>query len=251
MKFIKSIFIIFFSISLICSAQETPNTTPKKRPDFVLVFTKTEGYRHESISTGVKALRELGRKNNFIVIRTESSEDFTERNLKNYQLVVFLSTTGDVLDAEEEKAFENYINGGGSFLGIHAAADTEYDWNWYGKLVGGYFESHPNNPNVIQASVQLVDGTHSSTKHLPETWVRNDEWYNYKNLNSEVNVTLNLDESSYVGGTNGAQHPIAWHHQVGAGRAYYSGGGHTNESYAENNFIQHLLGAIEWCLNRS
>lgn len=251
MKFIKSIFIIFFSFSLISSAQETPNTTSKKRPDFVLVFTKTEGYRHESISTGVKALRELGRKNNFIVIRTESSEDFTERNLKNYQLVVFLSTTGNVLDAEEEKAFENYINGGGSFLGIHAAADTEYDWNWYGKLVGGYFESHPNNPNVIKATVQLVDATHSSTKHLPETWVRHDEWYNYKNLNSEVNVTLNLDESSYVGGTNGDQHPIAWYHQVGEGRAYYSGGGHTNESYSESNFIQHLLGAIEWCLNRS
>lgn len=250
MKFIKSIFIIFFSVSMFSFSQENLDTAPKKRPDFVLVFTKTEGYRHESISTGVKALRELGRQNNFIVIRTESPEDFTDQNLKNYQLVVFLSTTGDVLDAEEEKAFENYINGGGSFLGIHAASDTEYEWDWYGKLVGGYFESHPNNPNVLEATVQRIDKTHISTKHLPDSWVRNDEWYNYKNLNPAMTIALNLDESSYKGGTNGKSHPIAWYHEVGQGRAYYSGGGHTNESYKEANFIQHILGAIEWCLNR-
>lgn len=251
MKFIKSIFIIFFSVSMFSFSQENLDAAPKKRPDFVLVFTKTEGYRHESISTGVKALRELGRQNNFIVIRTESPEDFTNQNLKNYQLVVFLSTTGDVLDAEEEKAFENYINTGGSFLGIHAASDTEYEWDWYGKLVGGYFESHPNNPNVLKATVQRIDTTHISTKHLPDSWVRNDEWYNYKNLNPSMTVALNLDENTYKGGTNGKNHPIAWYHEVGQGRAYYSGGGHTNESFSEPNFKQHLLGSVLWCLRRN
>ncbi len=250
MQSIKFIFILFFSISMFSHAQENTDTLQRKRPDFVLVFTKTEGYRHESITTGVKALRELGRENNFIVIRTESSEDFTERNLKNYQLVVFLSTTGDVLDNDEEKAFENYIESGGSYLGIHAAADTEYDWSWYGKLVGGYFESHPNDPNVRKANVLRIDKEHISSSHLPDSWSRNDEWYNYKNLNPNMNVVLNLDESSYKGGTNGENHPIAWFHEVKAGRAYYSGGGHTNESFSEPNFRKHLLGAVLWCLKR-
>lgn len=250
MQFINSILLTIFLVSISTSAQEQVDTTPKKRPDFVLVFTKTEGFRHESIATGVKTLRELGRENNFIVIRTESSEDFTERNLNNYKLVVFLSTTGDVLDAEEEKAFENYINGGGGFLGIHAASDTEYEWDWYGKLVGAYFNGHPNNPNVLKATVQRIDREHISTKHLPDNWVRNDEWYNYKNLNPAMTVALNLDESTYKGGTNGENHPIAWYHEVGKGRAYYTGGGHTNESFAEPNFVKHLLGAVKWCLKR-
>ncbi len=251
MQFIKSIFIIFFSVSMFSFGQESTEDTSSKRPDFVLVFTKTKGYRHESIATGVKALRELGRQNNFIVIRTESAEDFTERNLKNYGLVVFLSTTGDVLDDEEQNAFENYIKSGGSYLGIHAAADTEYDWSWYGSLVGGYFESHPSNSNVRKATIQRVDKEHISTEHLSDSWVRTDEWYNYKNLNPNTTVLLNLDESTYEGGTNGENHPIAWYHQVGNGRAFYTGGGHTNESYSEPEFRQHLLGAIKWCLKRS
>ncbi len=249
MKFIKSIAITFFCISLTLSAQEDP-VPVRKRPDFVLVFTKTEGYRHNSITAGVKVLRELGRENNFIVIRTESSEDFTERNLKNYGLVVFLSTTGDVLDNDEQQAFENYIKGGGSYLGIHAAADTEFDWAWYGQLVGGYFTSHPNDPNVRKATVQRVVKDHPSTKHLPDAWTRNDEWYNYKNLNANVTVLLNLEEASYEGGTNGENHPIAWAHEFDGGRAYYTGGGHTNQSFMEPDFRQHLLGAVEWCLGR-
>jgi len=248
MQFIKSIIILLFSISISLNGQETE--APTKRPDLVLVFTKTEGYRHESIATGVKTLRELGRKNNFIVLRTESEEDFTAENLANYQAVVFLSTTGDILNEDEQTAFENYIKSGGSYLGIHAAADTEYEWDWYGKLVGGYFESHPNNPNVREAKIEVLDKTHSATAHLNDTWLRNDEWYNYKNLNSKVTVAMNLDEKSYEGGTNGANHPIAWYHTYDGGRAYYTGGGHTNESYSDSDFKKHLLGAIFWCLKR-
>ena len=253
MKFIKSIkliIILFFSISITVSGQEAETPPQPKKPDLVLVFTKTEGYRHESIATGVKALRELGRKNNFIVLRTESAEDFTKENLANYQLVVFLSTTMDVLDDSEQSAFEIYIKSGGSFLGIHAATDTEYDWPWYGKLVGGYFESHPNNPNVKEAKIDVLTKAHSSTAHLKDTWTRSDEWYNFKSLNPDVTVVMKLEESSYEGGTNGDNHPIAWYHEYDGGRAYYTGGGHTNESYAEPDFVNHLLGAITWCLNR-
>lgn len=249
MQFIKSTFIAVLCITITATAQQD-STEQKKRPDFVLVFTKTSEYRHSSITAGVKVLRELGRKNNFIVIRTESSEDFTERNLKNYGLVVFMSTTGDVLDANEQGAFENYIKSGGSYLGVHAAADTEYDWAWYGKLVGGYFNSHPNDPNVRKAVVQRVVKDHPSTKHLPDSWTRNDEWYNYKQVNTNATVLLNLDESSYEGGTQGANHPIAWCHEFDGGRAFYTGGGHTDQSFMEPDFKQHLLGAVQWCLGR-
>ena len=155
------------------------------------------------------------------------------------------------MDDKEQGAFEKYIQSGGSFLGIHAATDTEYDWSWYGKLVGAYFESHPLNPNVLEAKIDVLSKDHKSTAHLKDTWTRKDEWYNFKNLNPNVTVLLNLDEKSYKGGTNGANHPTAWYHEYDGGRAYYTGGGHTNESYAEPAFRQHLLGAIEWCLGRN
>ena len=113
-------------------------------------------------------------------------------------------------------------------MGIHAAADTEYDWAWYGKLVGGYFESHPEQQ---QAKIDVVDRTHPSTVHLKNEWLHFDEWYNFKNLNPKVNVLMKLDESTYKGGTNGNNHPIAWYHEFDGGRAFYTGLGHTEEAY--------------------
>lgn len=216
-------------------------------PELVMVFTKTTGYRHESIEKGVQTMRELGRKNKFVALQTESGEDFTPENLKNYKLVVFLSTTEEVLDDAQQRAFESYIRNGGSYLGIHAASDTEFDWPWYGKLVGGYFESHPEQQ---KAKIHVVDKSHPSTAHLKDEWSRFDEWYNYKNLNPDVKVLLNLDETSYSGGTNGENHPIAWYHEFDGGRVFYTGGGHTEASFDEPEFKQHLLGAIEWCLKR-
>ena len=227
---------------------QPPKIVEEGIPELVLAFTKTEGYRHKSIEKGVQTLREIGRENGFIVLQTETAEDFNDDDLKNYRLVVFLSTTMDVLNTEQEKAFERFIKNGGAFLGIHAAADTEYDWAWYGKLVGGYFESHPQGTPT--ASIQVVNKEHPSCAHLPDTWVRTDEWYNYKNLNPDVTVLMNLDETTYEGGTNGANHPIAWYHEFQGGRAFYTGGGHTDASFDEPEFRQHLLGAIEWCLGR-
>lgn len=249
MNTVKMLLAILLCWPIVSCGQEEPTEAPKK-PDLVLVFTKTAGYRHQSIEKGVKTLRELGRNNNFIALQTESGDDFNADNLKNYQLVVFLNTTMDVLDDDQQRAFENYIKSGGSFLGIHAAADTEYEWPWYGKLVGGYFNGHPNNPNVRKATIEVLDKSHPSTAHLPDQWVRSDEWYNYKDLNPNMNVLMNLDEDSYEGGTNGDNHPIAWYHEFDGGRAYYTGGGHTDESFDEPEFRKHLLGAIEWCLGR-
>ncbi len=224
--------------------------TAKPALSQVLVFTKTAGYRHKSIEKGVKTLKELGIQNNFRITQTEDSLQFNLSNLKKYQLVLFLSTTMDVLGEQEQLAFEKYIQQGGSFMGIHAAADTEYEWPWYGKLVGAYFTSHPNNPNVRQATVDVVDKNHGATLHLEDVWVRKDEWYNYKNINPSLNVLLKLDESSYEGGTNGDNHPIAWYHTYDGGRAFYTGGGHTDESFDEPAFQKHLVGAIMWCLGK-
>ena len=139
-----------------------------------------------------------------------------------------------------------WVQAGGGFVGVHAAADTEYDWPWYGELVGAYFNGHPNDPNVRDATIKVVDNNHLSTKHLSEVWKRTDEWYNYKDIKSEINVLLNLDEKSYEGGTNGDNHPIAWYRDFDGGRTWYTGLGHTNECYTDPDFIEMLWGGIQY-----
>ncbi|WP_372754859.1 ThuA domain-containing protein [Mariniflexile sp.] len=234
MKSILIVVVLFFIVSC--------RTTDK-----VLVFSKTTGFRHESIETGIKTIQALGKENNFEVTNTEDAQQFSVENLKQYKLVVFLNTTGDVLNDDEEKAFETFIKNGGSFMGIHSATDTEYDWPWYGKLVGAYFLSHPEQAT---ATLIRVNENHPSTKHLPEQWVHYDEWYNFKSFNQDISVLLRLDESSYDGGVHGDYHPIAWYHEFDGGRSFYTGLGHTNESYAVPEFKQHLLGGILYCLIR-
>lgn len=212
----------------------------------VLVFSKTAGFRHASIADGQEMLFALGREHGFEVDTTEDASVFTQRKLKDYRVVVFLSTTGDILDAAQQQEMQRFIQAGGGFVGIHAAADTEYEWPWYNGLVGAYFSSHPSNPNVREADIRVEDRTHVSTEHLPEVWHRNDEWYNYKSIDPDIQVLMRLDESSYEGGTNGADHPIAWYKEYDGGRAWYTGGGHTAESYREPEFVQHVWGGIQY-----
>jgi type 1 glutamine amidotransferase len=210
----------------------------------VLVFSKTAGFRHDSIPDGVKALEQLGAEGGFTVDATEDARVFTPGRLAAYDAVVFLSTTGDVLDDSQQAAFEGYIEDGGGYVGVHAAADTEYEWPWYGGLVGAWFDSHP----LIQpAKVQVEDRAHPATAHLGATWERTDEWYNYRaDPRENVHVLAALDESSYTGGNMGGDHPIAWCHEYDGGRAFYTGGGHTKESYADDAFRAHLLGGVRW-----
>ncbi|WP_442929557.1 ThuA domain-containing protein [Micromonospora sp. WMMC250] len=209
----------------------------------VLVFSKTAGFRHSSIPNGIAAIQQLGSANGFTVTATEDSNQFTTSNLAQYQAVVFLSTTGDVLNASQQTAFESYIAAGGGYVGVHAAADTEYNWPWYGQLVGAYFDSHPAIQN---ATVRIEDNTNPSTAHLPATWVRSDEWYNYRtNPRSTARVLANLDESSYSGGNMSGDHPITWCKAYGGGRAWYTGLGHTEASYTDPNFTRMLLGGLQ------
>jgi type 1 glutamine amidotransferase len=208
----------------------------------VLVFSKTASFRHSSIDEGVAAIAALGAANDFTVTATENAAAFNAANLASFEAVVFLCTTGDILNATQQTAFEQYIQAGGGWVGVHSAADTEFGWAWYGELVGAYFQNHPA---IQQATIVVEDHVHPSTAHLPDTWVRTDEWYNYQtNPRASVHVLATLDESTYSGGADGADHPIAWYHDYSGGRAWYTGLGHTEATYAEPLFRQHLLGGI-------
>jgi uncharacterized protein len=211
----------------------------------VLVFSKTNGYRHESIEAGIEAIKKLGAENNFLVNATEDSVDINDANLSSYQSIIFLSTTMKVLGESEEKALQNFIHKGGGFAGIHAATDCEYNFPWYVQMVGASFESHPKQQT---AKLMVVDNKHISTKHLPAVWERKDEWYNFKNMNPDVKVLIKIDETSYEGGKNGGNHPMAWYHDFEGGRVFYTELGHTKESYTEAMFLQHILGGIQYSL---
>jgi cytochrome c len=214
----------------------------------VLVFSKTAGFRHSSIEPGIAALRKLGLENGFAVDATENAAAFSDRNLRQYHAVVFLNTTGDVLDARQQDAFERYIQAGGGWVGIHSATDTEYGWPWYGQLAGAYFASHPNDPNVRRGTFRVLDKTHPSTEGFPDRWEREDEFYNFKSISRDIRVLVDIDETSYQGGTNGAHHPMSWYHEFNGGRAFYTNMGHTDASFSELPFLRHLLGGLRWAM---
>ena len=235
----KKSWLLFFIVQLIqisCQGQG-------KQMKNILLFSKTAEFRHDSIEPAIVALKDLGSENNFKVFHTEDGTYFDSVKLKNYHAIIFLNTSGDVLNDDQQIHFKNYIQGGGGWVGIHCATDTETNWPWYGKLAGAYFNGHPE---IQKAKLVVVDKSHSSTKMLPDVWIRTDEWYNFKDINQEINILIKIDESSYEGGTNGINHPIAWYHTFNGGRVFYTALGHTKESYSEKLFLQHLLGGIKW-----
>jgi cytochrome c len=243
MLFLKKTLILFLlvSIAFSCSKKSQEGTR-------ILVFSKTAGFRHESIPAGIDALRKIAAMDNITVDTTENAANFNEENLRRYKAVVFLNTTGDVLNQEQQNDFERFIQAGGGYLGVHSATDTEYDWPWYGKLAGAYFTSHPNNPNVRKAEFMTVDHNHLSTDSLPDRFERTDEFYNFRDFNNDIKVLVKIDEKSYEGGTNGDNHPMSWYHEFDGGRAFYTAMGHTNESYQEPLVIRHIRGGLKYVL---
>lgn len=212
-----------------------------------LVFTKTAGFRHDSIPSGLAMLQELRSTANLEIEATEDAESFTPETLSTYDAVVWLNTTGDVLTPSQQDAFRAYVEAGGGYVGIHSAADTEHDWAWYGELLGGgaWFRSHP----AIQAAELVVeDMGHSSTAHLASRFPFTDEWYNFqRNPRAAVTVLLAIDETTYDPGPDRmGDHPIAWYHEIGDGRAWYTNLGHRDETYADEAFRRHVLGGLLW-----
>jgi type 1 glutamine amidotransferase len=236
---------IAFRLTVVLLLAITTFASPAASPGFsVLVFTKTAGFHHDSIPAGIQAIRSLGVQYGFDVDDTTDPAVFTDANLSRYRVVVFLNTTGDVLDLPQQAAFENFIHAGGGFVGIHSAADTEYDWPWYGRLVGAYFVSHPD---IQPASLRVADASHPSSETLPREWMRTDEWYNFRqDPRPDVGVLLTIDESTYSGGEMGSYHPISWRHPYEGGRAWYTAMGHTIESYSEPFFLVHVAQGIVW-----
>ena len=218
---------------------------PAKKPTFnVLVFSKTTGFRHDSIPAGIEAITQLGVQNRFAVTATEDATRFNDRELGRFAAVIFLNTTGDVLNPDQQAAFERYIGAGGGYVGIHSAADTEYEWPFYGGLVGAYFQSHPA---IQRATVKVADRVHPSSAMLPDRWNRTDEWYDYRaNPRGKVHVLATLDGTTYEGDAMGADHPTAWCQDYEGGRSWYTGGGHTQDSYGEPLFRAHMVGGIRW-----
>jgi cytochrome c len=211
-------------------AQDAPTGAPR-----VLVFTRTTGFRHDAIPAD---------EHGFAVDATEDPVAFDDAALAPYAAVVFLLTTGDVLDADGRAAFERYVRAGHGYVGVHSATDTEYGWSWYGELVGARFAAHPA---IQSAVVRVEDADHPSTAGMPDPWLRTDEWYDFRaNPRGHVHVLLTVDEGSYHGGGMGADHPIAWYHAYDGGRAWYTAMGHTAESYRDPAFLSHLLGGIQW-----
>lgn len=230
-------------ITAACLLLATPASAER-----ILVFSKTAGFRHASIPDGVRAVKEIGAANGIDVDATEDAGVFTDANLGQYDGVVFLNTTGDVLNPAQEAAFERFIRDGKGFVGIHSATDTEYEWPWYQALVGAAFGSHPR---VQKADIIVEDRTHPSTRHLPPRWQRVDEWYDFRaSPTGRVHVLMRLDESTYEGGRMGQDHPVAWCHEYDGGRAWYTAGGHTSEAFLEPDFRQHIAGGLAWVLGR-
>lgn len=216
----------------------------------VLVFSRTAGFRHDSIPAGIEAIQKLGRAHGFSVEATEDSGAFTADHLQRYRAVVFLNTTGTVFNDGQRQALKGFIRSGGGFVGIHSASDTEYDWPWYGRMVGAYFKNHPR---IQPAEIEVERRDHPSTAHLPDgRWVRTDEWYNFRdNPRGDVQVLLSLDTATFEGSHMGDDHPIAWYHHYDGGRAWYTAGGHTIASFSEPDFVRHLLGGILWAADKA
>ncbi|MGH9464868.1 MAG: ThuA domain-containing protein [Thermoanaerobaculia bacterium] len=213
-----------------------------------LLFVETAGFHHPSIADGILMIHALAADNGFAVDVAETSEVFTPAILDDYRVVVSLSTSGDVFAEAEQTAFQAWVEAGGGWVGIHAAANCEHDWPWYGELLGGgaWFDSHPE---IQEAEVRVEDFSHPSTRSWPPVFDFTEEWYNFQaNPRPVVSVLLTLDESTYDPGPGamGEDHPIAWYHPQGAGRAFYTAFGHRPETYADPRFADHVLGGILW-----
>jgi type 1 glutamine amidotransferase len=237
--------ILVFCVAMMSAAPSDLYLQKKMAKPIVLIFSKTNGYHHQSIPAGIAAIKKLGAENNFDVDVTEDSTWFNDATLKKYAAIIFLSTTGKIFGPDQENAFKQYIHNGGGYVGIHAATDCEYKWPWYGELAGAYFKSHPSQQ---KAKLMVVNKNHPSTKSLPDVWERFDEWYNFNNLNPNVIVLIKIDEHSYTGGENGANHPMAWYHDFEGGRAFYTELGHTDESYSDPMYLNHILGGIQYAI---
>ena len=212
-------------------------------PLSLLIYSRTAGYRHKSIEAGVKAITKLGDTHGYRVNHTEAPDEFTDETFADYDVVIFMSTSGDVLDETQQDAFKRYIQAGGGFVGVHSASGTEYDWPWYGKLVGAYFTKHPA---IQETDIHITAPDHVCVHDMPNPWTWKDEWYNFRDVQPGLTVLATVDEASYEGGTMGENHPLIWCQEYDGGRSFYTAIGHPSEAYVDPTFVEHLHRGILW-----
>jgi len=213
----------------------------------VLLFTKSLDYQHRSVTTGVEMFKELAIDNHFALTWTEQSDFFDDQDqLNNMDVIVFMNTSGDILDDDQRRALQNYIHQGGNFVAIHSASFTMMEWPWYVKLVGGVWNRHPS-PGISTAIVNNEKPDHPATAHIPKKWLVTEEWYNFLELSDNIEVALSVDETTFIGGKMPDYHPIAWYQEdFEGGRSFHTALGHPEGIYDNPWYRQHILGAVWW-----
>ncbi|THV38700.1 ThuA domain-containing protein [Glycomyces buryatensis] len=211
----------------------------------ILIFTKTTGFRHDSIPAGVKAIKEIATELGYDAVHTEDADVYEPESLSRFDAVVWLSASGDVLDELGRAALADYVTGGGGWCGIHNAANAEVSWPYYRELVGARFIGHP--PGTASGRIAVVDSDHPSTAHLPKQWTWTDEWYSFDAAPDNAEILLTVDEDSYDTAdlAMGDDHPLAWHRRLEAGRCFYTALGHAAEYYDDPDFRAHLKGGLQ------
>ena len=218
-----------------------------------LLVTTTKGWHHESLHAGVLALQDLGKKNFFDVALFENPNGFTDKYVEQFQVIIFLNTTGDIFDTAQQKVMERFIQSGKGYVGIHSASDTEYDWEWYTKLVGRMFHIHPA---IQTARMNVIDTKFPGLQGFTGNKLFTDEWYEFgPEKTSGLNYILAIDESSYnakvqwgpkKGEGMGQLHPVAWYHNYDGGRAFYTALGHIPTIFSDPIYLNHLYSGIFW-----
>ncbi|MDO3387903.1 ThuA domain-containing protein [Gilvimarinus sp. SDUM040013] len=240
-----------------CAKPDNSETTQASKPtagelSSVLIFSKTADWSHDSIPAGIEAVSGLVTELGLQPVASVDAGLFNDETLQEMAAIVFVNTTGDILNDQQQLAMERYIQAGGGFVGIHSATDTEHKggkWPWYQRLVGAAFASHPGDPsNVQRARIRVVDAHHPATESLPAEFDFIDEWYDFKSLSDRRKDLLTVDERSYPGGKHGDYHPIAWYNNFDGGRSFYTGLGHTAETFSHPVFLQHLKGGLQYAV---
>mgnify|MGYP000064795181 CR=1 FL=1 len=244
----KRVAVTLVGLFLIASTSSYAQRLQGNQEQFqVLLFTKSLDYQHLSVPSGVQMFKELSQDNHFGLTWTEQADFFdVQEQLNAMDVIVFMNTSGDILNDNQRRALQDYIHQGGNFVAIHSASFTMMEWPWYVELVGGVWNRHPN-PGISTAVINNEDPNHPATAHVPNKWVFTEEWYNYLELSDNIEVVLTVDETTYVGGKMPDYHPIAWYQDdFEGGRSFHTGLGHPEGIYENPAYRQHILGAVWW-----
>lgn len=264
------------------AAPDKPQAEPAEARR-VLVFSKTNGFRHRSIPVGIEAIKTLGEKTGaFEVVATEEVAHFAKDKLETFDAVIMLNTTGDVfwpfqkgdktrrtpeqladakaLQATYRENLKQFVEGGGGLVGIHAATDTCYKWKTYGQMMGGYFSGHPWGAGST-VFVKIDDQQSPLTKMFdPAGFKIKDEIYQFTEKNrakqqpysrDKQRVLISLDEEKTDvkrGGREDNDYAISWVKSVGKGRVFYCSLGHNDHVYWTPEVVRHYLAGIQFAI---